>query len=171
MAMTSKMRGRPLARLRGVAAVEMALILIPLALLLTGVFNFGLAMYRYDSIVKGVRAASRYLSTQTPGTSYANAKALVICGNSDIAPGACPDADRIPGLTEGMISICDRTNAAACGGQPHTAVDFGTPPDNGRVDLVTVQVTGYPYTFSIPFTTLGTITFGPIRSTMLQGAL
>jgi len=157
-------------RVRGVAAVEMALILIPLALLLTGTFNFGLAMYRYDALVKGVRAGSRYLSYQTPGSNYADAKALVMCGDPGIAPASCPEADRIPGLTEGMISICDRTNAGACGGEPHAGVAFGTPPDNGRVDLVTVQVTGYPFTFSIPFIDLGTITFGPIKSTMLQGA-
>jgi len=152
---------------RGVAAIEMSLVLVLLVLLVTGVFSFGLAMYRYDALVKSARAGVRYLSTQSPGQGYDEAKALMICGDPDNA--SCPDSERIPELTESMIRICDRSNTTACAGELHADVSFGVSPDDGKYDLVTVKIIGYPFTFLIPFTSLGAITFGEIRATMVQG--
>jgi hypothetical protein len=93
----------------------------------------------------------------------------MICGNPDVAPDSCPDSDRIPGLTAAMISICDRTNSSACPGESHSAVTFGTSPDDGKADLVSVEINDYPFTFSIPFVSLGAIKFGRIYATMVQG--
>ena len=55
-------------RQRGVALVELALI-IPFLLLLTFITTeFGRAMYEYNAVAKATRDAVRYLSFQTPGT-------------------------------------------------------------------------------------------------------
>src|ERR1700687_3319868 len=61
---------------RGTAIVEFALVL-PLLLLLTmTTTEFGRAIYQYNTIVKSLRDATRYLSTQTPNTKLTEAKNL-----------------------------------------------------------------------------------------------
>ena len=53
----------------GAAIVEFALTL-PLLLLLTMITTeFGRAIYQYNTIVKSVRGAARYLALQTPSTA------------------------------------------------------------------------------------------------------
>ncbi len=44
-------------RMRGVAAVEFALVLIPLIVLATGVAEFGRAIYQYETLTKATRNA------------------------------------------------------------------------------------------------------------------
>ncbi|MDQ0080691.1 Flp pilus assembly protein TadG [Variovorax boronicumulans] len=66
----------------GTALVELALI-IPLLLLLTFVTTeFGRAMYEYNAVVKSTRDAVRYLSVQTPNTHVAEARNLIVYGNT-----------------------------------------------------------------------------------------
>jgi hypothetical protein len=65
----------------GVAIVEFALIL-PLLLVLTFITTeYSRALYQYNTLTKSVRDASRYLSTQNPGTGIAGAKNLVVYGS------------------------------------------------------------------------------------------
>ena len=67
---------------RGAALIELALI-TPLLLLLTFITTeFGRAMYEYNLIVKSTRDAVRYLSVQTPGTHIAEARNLMVYGNT-----------------------------------------------------------------------------------------
>jgi Flp pilus assembly protein TadG len=85
---------------RGTAIVEFALVL-PLLLLLTmTTTEFGRAIYQYNTIVKSLRDATRYLSMQTPNTKLAEAKNLVVFGNI-----AGTGQALVPGLTVAKVSI------------------------------------------------------------------
>ena len=66
---------------KGVALVELALIL-PLLLLLTFITTeFGRALYQYNILTKSVRNAARYLSIQSPETKIAESKNLIVYGS------------------------------------------------------------------------------------------
>ncbi|MEK9775437.1 MAG: TadE/TadG family type IV pilus assembly protein [Quisquiliibacterium sp.] len=149
----------------GVAAVEMGIVLGLLVVLLMAAWNFGNAIYRYDALAKAARAAVRYLSTvelsTDPGARTLDARIIIVCGRSptapDISPATCDKA--IPDIQASMVTV------------QATALN---PPDdllpvtvNGvSLNMVKVQISNYPFTFSIPFVPLGTITFGPVSATM-----
>jgi Flp pilus assembly protein TadG len=153
---------------KGAAAVEFAFLVIPLLVMLTGITEFGRAMYYYNTIAKGARDAVRLMSTQTPtdpdyGTLTAAAKCTAVYGNP-----SCTGQELVPGLTTAMVSICD---PASCAGS-HASVPTGT----GVVNLVTVTVGGpnNPYVFQsmAPFVPalfgIPDITFAAINATMRQ---
>ena len=137
-------------RQRGTAIVEFALIL-PLLLLLTMITTeFGRAIYQYNTIVKSLRNATRYLSLQTPNTKITEAKNLVVFGN---IAGTGPFL--VPGLTVAQVSTI-----------PPTWLTTGSNP---VINTVKITVTGY--TFHSMFTTVfgvtfGDITYGDISATM-----
>ncbi|NEX61045.1 TadE/TadG family type IV pilus assembly protein [Noviherbaspirillum galbum] len=135
-------------RQNGVALVEFALIL-PLLLILTFIVTeFGRALYQYNTITKSVRDAARYLSMQPPNTGTAQARNLVVYGNT--AGTGNPLA---LGLTAANVPDPTWTQA-------------GTYP---VMNLVTISVTGYtfrsmmPSAFGINF---GNFAFSPISATM-----
>lgn len=152
---------------RGVAAVEFALLVIPLLVLLTGITEMGRALYYYNAIAKAARDGARLLSTQTPsdpgyGALVTGATCTVVYGNP-----ACAGDPLAPGLTTAMVSICDPVSCAAT----HAAVATGT----GVANLVSLTV-GDPnrYTFGsmAPFVPalfgVASFDFAPIRVTMRQ---
>ena len=140
---------------KGVALVELALIL-PLLLVLTFITTeFGRAMFEYNAITKSTRDAVRYLSFQTPGTQITEARNLMVFGN--LAGTGAPLAR---GLTLANVP------AATCCTWQLT----GTSP---VINTVTVRVTGY--TFHALFASVfgatfgnanGDITFSTITATM-----
>lgn len=148
----------------GVAAVEFAILLVPMLLMLFGITEYGRAIYQYNTIAKSVRDASRYLSTVAPGSGHAEARNLVVCGQIT----SCGSAQLAPGLTTSMVSICDATNCVGT----HASQATGT----GTVNLVTVTVTGYQFqsVVNIPIgaVTLGApnLTYDPIHNTMRQAS-
>ena len=85
---------------RGTAIVEFALVLPLLLLLAMTTTEFGRAIYQYNTIVKSLRDATRYLSMQTPNTKLAEAKNLVVFGNI-----AGTGQALVPGLTVAKVSI------------------------------------------------------------------
>jgi Flp pilus assembly protein TadG len=136
------------ARQQGTAIVEFALIL-PLLLLLTMITTeFGRALYQYNTIVKSLRDATRYLSIQTPNTKITEAKNLVVFGNI-----AGTGQALVPGLTVTQVAT-------------PTWQLVGSDP---LINTVKITVTGY--TFHSLFTsvfgiTFGDITYGDISATM-----
>ena len=144
---------------KGVALVELALIL-PLLLLLTFITTeFGRAMFEYNAITKSTRDAVRYLSFQTPGSTaaVATARNLIVYGNP-LPPTGAPLLVR--GLTLGNVPT-----TTCCTWQLS-----GTSP---VINTVTVRVTGYTYhslfanVFGIAFGNAnGDITFSTISATM-----
>lgn len=152
-------------RQRGVAAVELAIVL-PLLLAITfGITEFGRAIYTYNTLAKSTRDAVRYLSTQASGSTTARttARNLVTYGNPKGT-----GTPLVPGLTTSMVQFCDPSDCAS------THLNQGSLP---TMDLVTVRITGYAFTPVLDlltftrFYTGGTssitsITFGDISATM-----
>ena len=76
------MRSTTSRKVRGVALVEFTLVL-PLLLLLSFITTeFGRALYEYNTVVKSVRNAVRFLSVQTPETLTTEARNMVVYGNT-----------------------------------------------------------------------------------------
>ena len=151
----------------GAIAVEFAILVIPMLVLLTGITEYGRALYYYNTVTKAVRDAARLMSTQTPadpgyGGLVASATCTVVYGN----PG-CTGAPLAPGLATNMVSTCD---PAACPGT-HAAQPTGT----GVANLVTVTVgAAAPLSFNsmAPFMPaifgVPSFNFPPISVTMRQ---
>jgi Flp pilus assembly protein TadG len=148
---------------KGAAAVELAILLVPLMLIAFGICEFGRALLTYNAITKGTRDAARFLSTKGPldptdlttSGDLAQAKCLVVHGNPD-----CAGSARIASLTTALVSICDSATCPAT----HAAQATGS----GVVNLVTVSVTGYTFTPLVPIAMPGALTFNEISTTMRQ---
>lgn len=147
---------RSLIKQKGVAAVEMGIMLIPLVTLVFGITELGRAFYQYNSIAKATRDAARFLSGQGPGDAndISTARCLAVYGN-----GTCSGSPLVPGLTVSQVSVCDSSNCAAT----HAAQTTGS----GVINLVTVSVVGYSFTSVVPFV-VPNLTFNEIGTTMRQ---
>jgi Flp pilus assembly protein TadG len=145
---------------RGVAAVELGILLVPLVLLAFGITEYGRAMYQYNALDKSVRSAVRYLSQQSPGdaTQIGIAKCLAVYGDTTCT-GSPAGSPLVPGLTTAMVSVCDLTSCAG--------THQNQPTGSGSVNLVTVTISGYPFTSLVP-SLMPSITFGDISATMRQ---
>jgi Flp pilus assembly protein TadG len=135
----------------GVALVEFALVLPVLLVLAFTVTEFGRALYQYNTLTKSVRDAARYLSMQMPGTHIAEAKNLIVFGNT--AGTGTPLAR---GLT--LANVADPTwQATPTGGVPAT------------IPTVKVGITNYTF---VPMVTgvfglnFGNVTYNNISATM-----
>ncbi len=113
--------------------------------------EFGRALYQYNTVMKSVRDASRYLSVQTPNTHQAEAANLIVYGN--LAGTGPPLA---PGLNTSHVL-------------PPVWASTGTLP---AINAVTVTVRGYQFRslftsfFGQRFGTNGVITYSDITATM-----
>lgn len=152
-------------RHRGVAAVEFALLIIPLILLFAGVAEFGRALMQYNSLTKSVRDSARFLSIQNPANDNypaAAARCLAVFGNR-----TCTGTPLVPGLTTAMVTICNPLTPAAdddCDG-PYNAVETGL----GTINLVEVRIQGYNFQAFLPgLTQLNSFVFDDISTTMRQ---
>lgn len=157
-------RGTAGYRMRGAAAVELALVSIPLVMLVLATIDFARAMFVYDQLVKSARDGARYLSFFDPSVPakypVALAKNRMIYGSTS---GTGPTI--VPGLTTSMISVCDRADSTACSGETFANVATGS----GSINLVKVTISGYQFTPIFPAVSkLTTITFDPISVTMRQ---
>ncbi|MBA5639929.1 pilus assembly protein [Duganella sp. LX20W] len=142
---------------QGAAAVELGFLLIPLVLLAFGVSEYGRAIYQYNTLVKATRDATRYLSAQGPGnaTTISAAKCLAVYGDASCTS----TTPLVPDLTTDMVSVCD---SISC---PSTNLNQAT--GSGVINLVTVTISGYPFTSLVPFVA-PSITFNNISTTMRQ---
>lgn len=136
-------------RLRGVAAVELAILLVPLVIMTFGMTELGRAFYYYNSLLKSTRDASRYLSMQSRGEGEAQARCLAVHGEA-----VCGGEALVPGMTTGMVQI---------------AYETGVETGHGAIDLVRVTVIGFPFSSFVPLVVTDMV-FGPIASTMRQGS-
>ena len=132
----------------GVAAVELAVTLVPMLILTFGVAEFGRAMFTYNALDKAARDAARYLTAPPPTALNPDQDAanLVVYGN--IAGGGAALA---PGLSTGQVNISRQQNV---------------PTGNGVANLVTVSINGYVYTSMVTYVAPATINFNNISVTM-----
>jgi len=138
--MMTRQQHRSRSRARGVAAVELALLLTPLVLMVFGTTELGRAIYSYNTLDKTVRDAARHLSQHGPGdaTIADEARCLAVYGTTD-----CSGTPVAPGLTTAMVSICDATLCPGTHANQLTGL--------GSVNLVTASIQNYPYTSVVTF--------------------
>lgn len=149
--------------LRGAVAVEFALLLIPLLIMIVGVAEYGRALFQYNTITKSVRDSVRYLSQQNPHDAdypLQAARCMTVFGNIN-----CAGDPLVPGLTVDMVRVCNPVDATACPGWAYSAVGTGF----GSVNLVEVKVVGYQFETFLPLVPgAGLIAFSDIHMTMRQ---
>jgi Flp pilus assembly protein TadG len=126
--------------MRGIAAVELALLLTPLLLIVFGTTELGRAIYSYNTLDKTVRDAARHLSQHGPGdaTIAAEARCLAVFGTTD-----CSGTAVVPGLTTAMVTICDASLCPATNANQLTGL--------GSVNLVTAGIVNYPFNSVVAF--------------------
>jgi Flp pilus assembly protein TadG len=146
----------------GVAAIELAILMIPLSLMAFGAAEFGRAIYQYNTLVKSTRDAVRYLSAQAPGdpADVTIAQCLAVYGTTD-----CTGTELVPGLTTAMVEVCTASLCPAT----HQAVSTGT----GTINLVTVYIgktTPFQFKVLVPLVTenMSSLSFNVISATMRQ---
>lgn len=149
------MKLKPLTqRSRGVAAVELAITIVPMLMVALGVTEYGRAIYTYNTLDKAVRDAARHLTTVVPTNPNPKGEArnLVLYGNVE---GTGPLL--VPSLNASMVVIDD----AASDPTGHT-ISTGT----GTINLVTVRIVGYQYNSVVTYVAPATMNFGAISVTM-----
>jgi Flp pilus assembly protein TadG len=92
---------------RGTQLVELAIVMPLLLLLLGATAEFGRFFHTYSTLLKGTRAATRYLVSQPPGEGTVAARNLVVYGNT--AGTGTPIAS---GLTTANIKITPQANGS-----------------------------------------------------------
>ena len=97
---------------RGSQLVELAIVMPLLVMMLGATAEFGRFFYTYSTLLKGTRAASRYLVSQPVGAADAAARNLLVYGNT--AGTGTPIAS---GLTAANVKI---TTVKSGGGATQT---------------------------------------------------
>lgn len=141
----------------GVAAVELALIMVPMLVLCFGIVEVGRALYYYDGLVKATRGAARYLTGQDlnamAATTVTTAQSLAVCGKTSCTPS---DPRLVPGLNN-LSQVTVTTYPGVLTGE-------------GSISLVSVTIGGtgnlaVHFTSFLPYT-IASFTFPPVKITM-----
>ncbi len=156
---------------RGVAAVEFAIVLLPLLIISFGAAEYGRAIYQYNTLTKSVRSAVRMVSSSSalsPGypALVSQAKCMAVYGNI-----GCTGTPLAPGLALTHVKICDRVNSDGCAGTSQT--DYLNVPATGmNIDLVAVRISGYTYQYlGLPIVTpSSSVNFSNIEAVMMQSS-
>lgn len=148
---------QPLAprRLRGVAAVELAVTIVPLLLVAFGVAEYGRMIYTYNALDKAARDAVRHLTAVDPTDPLPRTEAVNLAVYGNVAGTGQPLA---PGLSTSNVAIC---NSTLCPGD-HSNI----PTGSGVIDLVTVRISGYTYHSIVTYVAPATLNFSTIAVTM-----
>lgn len=112
-------------RPRGAAAVEFAILLIPLLMIVAGIIEFGRAFWYYDALVKSTRDGARFLSNSRASPALALDSALQDQAKTMVVNAA--SLAQVPGfLASDVVVSCD--------------------PDCNAPTYVTVSINAYPIT-------------------------
>jgi len=117
---------------KGAAAVEFAIVISLLVLILGGIIEFGRVLWYYDALSKATRDGARYLSTAATATDNTFSLADMTKA-SDIVEDAATQAG-LPGF-DGSVSH------VTIGCEPVTSPSCKAP------DYVKVEITGYSVAF------------------------
>lgn len=134
---------------RGVVAVELALVAIPLIMLMYAGLELGRAMYTYTELAQSTRAAARYLATcPTIGaTEITRARALVRHGSfADTEDTLVPELVNSATIQVCSPSFCDVT------GRTTESVTNVPVAGAGTTHLVVVQVSNLTLVSHFPQT-------------------
>jgi hypothetical protein len=160
---------------RGAAAVELALVSVPMVLIFLAVFEFAFMLSRYHGISKRVYEAARYLSAPVIGVTesdlQARTQAMVLHGDPFASIGT-PSGLKI---AQNSITVCRCRRAApgACPDPqsptesiPPSCVDSTSNASLLGLRTVSVSVSGYTYSPIFPGLNYLNLSFPEIRSTM-----
>ena len=128
----SAMRPRPRAG-RGIAALEMALLLPVLVLLPTAVFDLGRALHHHERLCQTVRAAARHLGTGDAADPVRQAQAVSLALYGSLQGAGTPV---VPGLSAANVQILEP------GSSPGVQL---VATAAGPVSLVTVSIGNWRY--------------------------
>lgn len=113
---------------KGAAAVEFAIVIGILLLIVSGIVEFGRVLWYYDALTKATRDGARYLSTSTLPLDTATAKDIVV----NAASAANVD-DSVSGeVVDGNVSISCTPN---CDTPEYVTVAIGNPETDYNVTL------------------------------------
>lgn len=168
-------------RQRGIAAIEMALVVLPLLILCFGITEIGRALYLYNGLVKAARGAVRHVSqpvaSKTAQALRDEAIFLALCGKTACAEG---DAPLVPGLTVAHISVCDPSVCASHDEVPvpnlggvtvdMVTVFIGIPAAAGAYTYQGATLAPYVFTSVVPWV-IPDISFGAVSATMVVRTL
>ena len=126
---------------RGVALLELAVILPVLLTIGLGAIDFGNLIYQNHLILNGVRDAARYAAGFQTSTPLANIQNVAVYGMKDIS-GAPPP--RVTGWTAGNVTVAYSTIANGTGSCGAARCFRG----GDTITMVTVNA-------SVPYTSLG----------------
>lgn len=118
---------RPAEYQHGVAAVELALVIIFLLLLTAGIVEFGRAFWYYDALTKATRDGARMLSVADKATFSS-----FIDDAQFLVTEAANSANLKPLLSEGQVSV-------TCLNETFSTIDCGS----SNLKNVRVAITGY----------------------------
>lgn len=133
---------------QGAAAIEFALLLVILIPLAFGITELGRAFYQYNTLVKATRDGARVLAAGG-STNVGKARCLTVYGTPD-----CTGEPLLKGLTTGLVQVA-----------------YDQQATNGAVTIKVASVTidKFEFTSLVPYV-IDDITFGPVSTTMRQGA-
>lgn len=137
------------ARVSGAVAVEFALLIIPLLLIVAGIVEFGRMFWYYDAISKGTRDAARYVSNARASSTQAVDNAISDWAIDMVVASAT--AANVPDFEPGQVSVtCD---PADCSAPDYVSVSVAYPlqlgswiPFFGSAGATTWDVTLAPAT-------------------------
>jgi Flp pilus assembly protein TadG len=110
---------------RGAVAVEFALLIIPLLMIVTGIIEFGRPFWYYDALVKGTRDGARFLSDSRASLTVALDTTLQDQAKDMVVTAA--NQAQVPSFSAGDVTVtCD--------------------PDCTTPTYVTVSINAYPVT-------------------------
>lgn len=119
--------------MRGAAAVELALLLAPLVLIVLATAEWGRAMVHLNTLGKSARDAARHLSQFGAAEEVVNqARCLAVHGSTD-----CSGQPLLPGLSTSLVRVCD---AQRC-----PATHAGQSTGWGAMSLVSVEIVGFRF--------------------------
>lgn len=151
--------------MKGTAAVELALVSIPLVFITLAAIDYARAMFVYDQLDKAVRDGARYLSFFDPNDPQ-NYPVQVAKNRMRYGSVSGSGPTIVPDLDFSMISVCDSVTSTDCPGETFADVPAG---GSGTINLVKVTISGYQFTPIFPgVSRLTTITLDPISVTMRQ---
>lgn len=98
----------------GVAAVEFALVIIPLLLIVAGIIEFGRTFWYYDALVKSTRDAARYVSNTRVSVTPPVGVNDTIKDNAKLMVVNAVNAAKVPGFSTSNVNVvCDPTDCVA----------------------------------------------------------
>lgn len=159
--MTPRRRKTARRSLRGAAAVELALLVVPFLLMTLTAIEFARIVFTYNQLVKVTRDGARFLSGFDPSSGGDYPKGIAM--SRVLKPNGTDLA--APDLALSMIQVCDRVDSSACPSETFASVPTGV----GSINLVRVQISGYTYRPVFPLGGLfPSINFDTIGTTMRQ---